>query len=221
MSDSAGSVRIKNSTGTLIDPATSTKQDAQSTLLGAVTETATATDTASSGLNGRLQRIAQRLTSIIALLAGGLPAALSSNGGVKAGLVDALPAGTNRIGGAYMVSGQLIDENGTVLTVKRAFANVAASQTDSSIIAAVTSKKLRVLFVFALTGGTATNVTFNSKPGGAGTAISPLLANAVNGGEVLPFNPFGWFETASGEGLTVTTGAGSATGILVGYVEVA
>ena len=40
---------------------------------GAKTETAPATDTASSGLNGRLQRIAQRLTTIIAgisLLAG-------------------------------------------------------------------------------------------------------------------------------------------------------
>lgn len=33
---------------------------------GALTETAPATDTASSGLNGRLQRIAQRLTSLIA-----------------------------------------------------------------------------------------------------------------------------------------------------------
>lgn len=35
---------------------------------GALTEVAPATDTASSGLNGRLQRIAQRLTSLIALL---------------------------------------------------------------------------------------------------------------------------------------------------------
>ncbi len=33
--------------------------------IGIVTETAPATDTASSGLNGRLQRIAQRLTSLI------------------------------------------------------------------------------------------------------------------------------------------------------------
>lgn len=42
---------------------------------GAVTETAPATDTASSGLNGRLQRIAQRITSLIALL----PAALGQS----------------------------------------------------------------------------------------------------------------------------------------------
>lgn len=34
----------------------------------------------------------------IALLAGGLPAALTAGGGVKVGLVDALPTGTNTIG---------------------------------------------------------------------------------------------------------------------------
>lgn len=48
--------------------ATEAKQDAQATLTGAVTETAPASDTASSGLNGRLQRIAQRITSLIALI---------------------------------------------------------------------------------------------------------------------------------------------------------
>lgn len=45
--------------------ATSANQTSQSTLFGAVTETAPATDTASSGLNGRLQRIAQRLTTLL------------------------------------------------------------------------------------------------------------------------------------------------------------
>lgn len=49
------------------------------TEVGGLTETAPATDTASSGLNGRLQRIAQRLTSLIALL----PAALGAGGGLK------------------------------------------------------------------------------------------------------------------------------------------
>lgn len=63
-------------TGTIsIDPtglATSSNQDTELTRLGDVIETAPATDTASSGLNGRLQRIAQRLTSLIALLPGSL-----------------------------------------------------------------------------------------------------------------------------------------------------
>lgn len=48
-------------------------------LIGAVNEIAPATDTASSGLNGRLQRIAQRITSLIALV----PAALTSSGNFK------------------------------------------------------------------------------------------------------------------------------------------
>lgn len=39
--------------------------DGLETLTGAVNETAPATDTANSGVNGRLQRIAQRLTSLI------------------------------------------------------------------------------------------------------------------------------------------------------------
>lgn len=43
----------------------STEQEA---LIGALTEAAPASDTASSGLNGRLQRIAQRITSLIALV---------------------------------------------------------------------------------------------------------------------------------------------------------
>jgi len=47
---------------------TEAKQDAEAVLIGAVTETAPASDTASSGLNGRLQRIAQRITSLIALI---------------------------------------------------------------------------------------------------------------------------------------------------------
>jgi hypothetical protein len=46
---------------------TAALQTAQSTLLGNVVETAPVTDVASSGLNGRLQRIAQRLTSLISL----------------------------------------------------------------------------------------------------------------------------------------------------------
>jgi hypothetical protein len=42
----------------------------QLTLTGAVNETAPGTDTASSGLNGRLQRIAQRLTDLITAVGG-------------------------------------------------------------------------------------------------------------------------------------------------------
>jgi hypothetical protein len=58
-------------------PVTLASNDDSLTLFGAVTEAAPGSDTASSGLNGRLQRIAQRLTSLIALL----PASLGAKAG--------------------------------------------------------------------------------------------------------------------------------------------
>lgn len=63
-----------DSTGALVTFTTEGKAS-----VGALTETAPATDTASSGLNGRLQRIAQRITSLIGLL----PTALGGSGGLK------------------------------------------------------------------------------------------------------------------------------------------
>jgi hypothetical protein len=71
------------------------------TKTGALTETAPGTDTASSGLNGRLQRIAQRLTSLIALLPSALVGGrLDVNLGAAPATVTvgALPAGGNNIG---------------------------------------------------------------------------------------------------------------------------
>jgi hypothetical protein len=57
--------------------------------IGSLTETAPATDTASSGLNGRLQRVAQRLTSLLALLPTALtPGALA----LKTGFVIGNPS---------------------------------------------------------------------------------------------------------------------------------
>lgn len=93
-------VVVSNSSGTDISPATSTNQTAQSTLIGAVDETAPASDTASSGLNGRLQRIAQRLTSLIALV----PTALTGSGNFKTAIQEAIPAGTNNIGDVDVLS---------------------------------------------------------------------------------------------------------------------
>lgn len=103
-----------------------------------------------------------------------------------------------------------------------AFANVAASQTDSSVVAAVTGRAIRVLSVAVVNGDTAGSaVTFNSKPAGAGAAISGTFKSGANGAIVLPESS-GWFQTNIGEGLTVTTGAGAATnvGIHVTYALV-
>lgn len=53
-------------------PATAAGQAAHGVLLGAVDETAPAADVAASGINGRLQRIAQRLSSILTAIQGAL-----------------------------------------------------------------------------------------------------------------------------------------------------
>lgn len=108
----------------------------------------------------------------------------------------------------------------TFLVVKRAVADISASTFDSVVVPAVAGKRIHVLSVAVLTGGTATTCTFNSKGAGAGTAISMQFQNGANGGAVLPYNPKGWFVTAVGEALTASTGAGSQTGIQVTYVEV-
>ena len=89
--------------------ASATNQLAANVLTGPVTETAPATDTASSGLNGRLQRLAQRITSLIALL----PSALGTGGGIKVdGSGTALPVS----GSVTANDGQKVDAYGTAIT---------------------------------------------------------------------------------------------------------
>lgn len=65
-------------------------------LTGGVTETAPATDTASSGLNGRLQRIAQRLTTFLAAL--GSSTAAKANVSASASSVTLFAANANARG---------------------------------------------------------------------------------------------------------------------------
>lgn len=97
-----------------------------------------------------------------------------------------------------------------------AFANVAASQTDSNVVTAVANRAIRVLAVAVVNGDTAAStVVFNSKPGGGGSAISATFKTSANGVMVLPEASRGWFQTNQGEALTVTTGAGAATNVAV------
>lgn len=104
--------------------------------------------------------------------------------------------------------------------MKRAIATVAASSTDATLVAPVTAKKIAVRGLVIVVGGTATAVTINShKPSGATTALSPAMSLGINGTLVLPPSGDGWFETLAGEGLTVTTGAGSTVGLSVLYDE--
>jgi len=105
---------------------------------------------------------------------------------------------------------------GDYITEKFAKADVAAAATNTSLIAAVTAKKIRVISysVSALAAG-ATTIKFSS----ATTAISHTISLAANG-FASETDENGLFQTNAGEALTVTTGAAAGVGVRVTYVEV-
>jgi len=76
------------SDGTEISPATSTLQTTANTSIGATSESAAGTDTATSGLNGLIKRLLQSITTLNSKID-----TLNTN------VTAAIPAGTNEIGG--------------------------------------------------------------------------------------------------------------------------
>lgn len=118
------------------------------------------------------------------------------------------------------IAGYVKLKNGDLAEVKRVKFSVAASQTDSALVSAVSGAVLRVISMHVMTGASGpTNFQINTKPGGAGTAISPVYPLAANGGINLDHNPHGYYVSSSGEGLTITTGAGDTCVGNVLYVE--
>lgn len=121
--------------------------------IGSLTETAPTTDTASSGLNGRLQRIAQRITSLIALL----PAALGAGGGLKVdGSGTALPVsgtfyqatqpvsvadGSDAVAGVTTGAAVVTDANGTIQQYLRGI----VSKLVAAFLAANTARTIATL----------------------------------------------------------------------------
>jgi hypothetical protein len=104
----------------------------------------------------------------------------------------------------------------TALTPK--FATIAASSSgNNTLIAAVTSKKIRVLSLSLMSNGTV-NAKFQS--GAGGTDLTGLYYTAANTGFVLPFNPCGHFETASNTLLNLNLSGAVAVGGQITYVEV-
>lgn len=105
---------------------------------------------------------------------------------------------------------------GTVVTPK--FATIAASSSgNNTLIAAVTSKKIRVLAVAFMSNGTV-NAKFQS--GASGTDLTGLFYMVANTGAALPYNPAGWFETGSNTLLNLNLSAAIAVGGCITYIEV-
>lgn len=131
--------------------------------------------------------------------------------------LPALAAGTNLIGraSASLETNTLYDGT-TALTPKFAIIDAATSG-NNTLVAAVVSKKVRVLSLMLVASGTV-NVRFES--GADGTALSGQMQLTAQTGFSLPFSPVGWFETGSNTLLNLElSGAVSVDGMLT-YVEV-
>lgn len=107
--------------------------------------------------------------------------------------------------------------NGTTALTPKFAAIAASSSGNNTIVAAVTSKKIRVLGLKLIANGT---VNAKWQSGASGTDLTGLSYLVVNSGEVLPFSPVGWFESASGVLLNLNLSGAVAVGGHLIYVEV-
>lgn len=117
-----------------------------------------------------------------------------------------------------LVTGGVWDQvSGKFLDIK--FAKIAAaSNGDNTLVAAVTGKKIRVLS-YSLSAAGAVNGKFQSGAGGTDLTGLKYFAAALPGA-TWPFNPGGWFETASAALLNLNLSGAVAVGGELSYVEV-
>lgn len=183
---SAASLPLPSGAATETTVGTRLSESDFDTKIGSLTETAPATDTASSGLNGRLQRIAQRLTSLIALL----PSALTGSGNLKVALVESTI--TETVQDLPVTSGGL----STSVTISAASTNATSVKASAGQLYAVqvfnTNAAARYLKLYnkasAPTVGTDTPVKVITIPGNtAGGGVAVEFSKGVTFGTGLAF----------------------------------
>lgn len=123
----------------------------------------------------------------------------------------------------YFVNGifyEMVDGKKTACVVKSGNGQYAAGAVDGNLVTAVTGKLILVLAAMLTNkGGVVTAVSFNTKPAGAGVAISPRLEIAADSNLIIPATQFGYFQTGSGQGLTVSV-VGADVDVFVRYIEI-
>ncbi len=92
-----------------------------------------------------------------------------------------------------------------------------ATSGNNTIVAAVGSRKLRVLAGFMVSAGT---VNARFEDGAGGTALTGQMNLIANSGFVLPFNPAGWFETGVNTLLNLELSAAVSVDGSITYIEV-
>lgn len=135
--------------------------------------------------------------------------------GMDVSLKLAIPAGTATMGAVTLESNSM---NVAGASVTPLFATIAASTSGvSTLVALVAAKRIRVLAI-SLVANAAVNAKFQSSV--TPTDITGLYYLAANGGFILPFNQAGWFQTVSGEALTINLSAAIAVGGSITYITV-
>lgn len=115
------------------------------------------------------------------------------------------------------LDGSTITINGTQVSVTYAAVNIAASG-DNQVVAAVTSKKIRVLGLAIASAGAVTN-TIGSDLAGSFVALSGAMSMITGTPLVLPFTSAGWFETAAGKALNFKLGGAIQVSGVLAYVS--
>lgn len=154
-----------------------------------------------------------------------IQAAATSLASLVTGTVIA--AGTALIGKvAAGIATDAIYSGITALTPKFAVIS-AASSGDNTLVAAVTSKQIRVLSLFLVAKGTANSIYFRQDT--AGTAIFGDATNTIPidktgatgpAGFALGNNPTGWMQSGSGKPLVLNLSAAQGVAGGLTYVEV-
>lgn len=215
--------------------ATEAKQDAEAVLIGAVNETAPGTDTASSGLNGRLQRIAQRLTSLITAIGSPFQAG-GSIGNTSFG--STVADGANVVEGATTDAAVSTDTTGTISAKLRGLVKILASVLNSTsdflfVKIATGTNVIGKVGIDQTTPGTTNRVDIGAAlPAGTnaiglvsnkilvpGSATSIRSAAAITGSYVATSS----FTVTGGQGWVnfdfLFTGTPTNAGILVAYLQ--
>jgi hypothetical protein len=139
--------------------------------IGALTETAPASDTASSGLNGRLQRIAQRLTSLIALMGP------QTTGGLSTFYDDDLDEAAVAVKAAAGGMFNIVATNRTTAPLYLHFWDVA----QGSVTVGTTPVKFTLEIPGNASDHTLAMPNFNPHGVAFGTAITTAVTTALNG----------------------------------------
>jgi hypothetical protein len=146
------------------------------------------------------------------------PNAINANGATVAANSAPVVLATNQatLAVAQDTSQLAVGLSGTMATPIKVKISVAAATT-TTLVAAVASKKIRVVAMYMIsTGANTVNLQSHTTTSNS----DGLPAYAANGGIVLNYNPIGWFDTVAGEALDMVTSAASQVSGQLAYVAV-